>query len=250
MLTAAFSFCKTSRGPLLLLILVFTTWNGVGADPRLLLERARGITSATNTHPPGGLTNVLAVPTNAPAAGAVGTDADDKIRLGIGDRLSFRILEDQDEPKSLIVTDSGDIEVPYIGRVKGLGRTCRELQGEMKTRLENDYYHHATVLLALDQFNRSRGKVYIAGYVKLAGPQDVPTDEVFTLSKAIMRAGGFTDFSDKRRVRVTRAKAAIDAPETVLQVDVGAIIEEGRQERDIRLEAGDSVYVPSRLFKF
>src|SRR5262245_61517825 len=54
--------------------------------------------------------------TNRPNSVATNT-LDDKFRLGIGDRLSYRIVEDLEEAKPLVVTDSGDVEVPLIGRV-------------------------------------------------------------------------------------------------------------------------------------
>src|SRR5579862_2317788 len=38
---------------------------------------------------------------------------DNKHKLAIGDALSFRIVEDLEDPKPLVVTDSGDLEVQY-----------------------------------------------------------------------------------------------------------------------------------------
>jgi len=176
---------------------------------------------------------------------------DDKVRIGIGDRLSFRILEDQEESKPMFVTDSGDIDVPYIGRVIAKDKTCRELAVFIKSRLEEEYYYQASVVLSLEQFNRSRGKVYISGSVRLPGAVDIPSDETFTVSKAILRSGGFNEFADKKKVRVMR-KGETNAPTAAgaLFIDVGAIIEEGRTEHDMTLESGDLIFVQSRLFKF
>src|SRR6185503_20263429 len=38
---------------------------------------------------------------------------DEQQKLGPGDRVTYRVIEDEDEPRSLTVTDSGDLEVPY-----------------------------------------------------------------------------------------------------------------------------------------
>ena len=133
--------------------------------------------------------------------------AREKHSLAIGDRLSFRIEEDLEEPKPLVVADSGELEVPYLGRLPAEGKTCKQLAAEIKAALEKDYYYHATVVLAVDQKAKSRGKVYIVGPVKTPGPQEIPSDEVLTLSKAILRAGGFNDFADRRNVKVTRHSA-------------------------------------------
>lgn len=190
--------------------------------------------------------------TNATPPGATNrTDAlDNKYKLAVGDRLSFRIVEDQDESKPLFVTDSGDVEVPYIGRHPVVGKTCAQLAAELKTELEKEYYYHATVILAVDLMTRSRGKVYMVGPVRAAGPQDIPSDEVLTLSKAILRAGGFGEYADKTKVRVTRKPMVPGGPEKVFTVDVGAILERGKTESDLPLEAGDLIFIPERLIRF
>jgi protein involved in polysaccharide export with SLBB domain len=175
---------------------------------------------------------------------------DDKHKLAPGDRVSFRIAEDQEEPRSILVTESGEIEVPYLGLVAAADRTCREMARELKDRLERDYYYQATVTVALEQSAaKGRGKIYLMGYVRTPGSQEIPSDEVFTLSKAIMRAGGFGEFADKKHVRVNRRGLTGDSNQ-VLELNVAAVIEDGRAEKDVVLEAGDLIYVPGRLFKF
>jgi len=199
------------------------------------------------------LTNIVtaAAPSTTNRPNSVATNTlDDKFRLGIGDRLSYRIVEDLEEAKPLVVTDSGDVEIPLIGRVPALEKTCKQLAAEIKSKLEEDYYHTATVILAVDLFNRSRGKVYLVGYVRVPGPQDIPSDETFTVSKALMHAGGFADYADKKHVRITRNGGFGQPGGKTFDVDVGAVLEEGRAEKDIKLEVGDLIYVPSRLFKF
>lgn len=188
---------------------------------------------------------------NAIAPGsASGMVLDDERQLKVGDRLSIRIVEDQEDPKPVAVTDSGEVEVPYLGRRRVVGVTCRALAAQLKAELEKDYYYQATVVISVDQFSRAMGKVYVVGYVRGPGPQDIPNDEVYTLSKAIMHAGGFSEFADKRRVQLTRKNEGDESHNTVMEVNVGAVIEEGKAEKDVRLESGDIIYVPSRLFKF
>jgi protein involved in polysaccharide export with SLBB domain len=183
-------------------------------------------------------------PTNAMAA------LDDKHKLAIGDRLSFRIEEDQEEPKPLMVTDSGELEVPYLGRFPAEGKTCRQLAVELKQALEKKYYYQATVIIAVDMMAKSRGKIYIVGPVRVPGPQDIPSDENLTLSKAIMRAGGFTDFADRRNVKITRKTPAGRLEKKTLLVDVAQIFDKGKVELDVALEPGDLVLVPERLVRF
>ena len=171
---------------------------------------------------------------------------DDKKRLGPNDFVSFRVVEDRDnESQHLRVNDNGELEVPYVGLVPASGRTCRELAYSVKGLLEREYYYHATVILAVDRVSeKSRGKVYVYGNVKGQGPQEIPADETYTVSKAIIRAGGFGDFANKRKVRVTRKDGK------VFEIDLKRVIEQGHTDEDIVLQADDQVHVPPRTWNF
>jgi polysaccharide export outer membrane protein len=168
---------------------------------------------------------------------------DDKKKLGSNDFVSFRVVEDRDnDSQRLRVNDSGELEVPYIGLVPAQGKTCKELAFNIKSALEKEYYYHATVILAVDRVSeKSRGRIYVYGSVKNQGPQEVPTDENYTVSKAVIRAGGFGDFANKRKVKVTR-KDGKD-----FTVDLKRVIEEGHTEEDVALQPDDQIYVPQRL---
>ena len=168
---------------------------------------------------------------------------DDRKRLGSNDYVSFRVVEDRDNESQLLrVNDNGELEVPYIGLVPAQGRTCKDLAYTIKAALEKEYYYHATVILAVDRISeKSRGRVYVYGAVKGQGPQDIPPDETYTVSKAIIRAGGFGDFADKRKVKLTH-KNGQD-----VTVDLKRIIEQGHSDEDVVVQPDDQIYVPQRL---
>jgi protein involved in polysaccharide export with SLBB domain len=168
---------------------------------------------------------------------------DDKKRLGSNDYISFRVVEDRDEEsQTLRVNDNGELEVPYVGLVPAAGKTCKDLAYAIKSLLEKEYYFNATVILAVDRVSeKSRGKVYVYGSVKGQGPQEIPPDETYTVSKAIIRAGGFGDFADKRKVKLTR-KNGQD-----MTVDLKRVIEQGRTDEDVVVQPDDQIYVPQRL---
>ena len=189
--------------------------------------------------------------TNAAASGGSSIvtsieSLDDKHQLGVGDQVRFQIIEDRDEPKSLKVTDSGELAIPWLGTVPAADRTCKQLAKEIKKSLEKDLYKRATVIITVDLLNKVRGKVYIYGYVRVAGFQEIPTDEVFTLSKAIMRAG-LTDFADKKHVKLRKSAETGGQSKPI---DVGEIIEKGKLEKDVKLEPDDTIYVPGKLVNF
>ncbi len=168
---------------------------------------------------------------------------DDKKRLGSNDAVSFRVVEDRDnESQHLRINDTGELEVPYAGLIPAAGKTCRELAYSVKAALEREYYYHATVIIAVDRVSeKSRGRIYVYGSVKGQGPQDIPPDEAYTVSKAVIRAGGFGDFANKRKIKLTR-KNGKD-----MIVDLKRVIEEGHTEEDVVLQPDDQIYGPQRL---
>jgi polysaccharide export outer membrane protein len=175
---------------------------------------------------------------------------DDRHLLTVGDRLSFRILEDEDPVSILTVTDTGELEVPYVGRVLVTGKTCRLLAAELKAALEKDYYRHATVVIGIETMVKTAGTIYIVGPVKNCGPQNIPDGETLMLSQAILKAGGFTEFAAQNKVRVTRKSTTAGKPDEIFFVNVQDVLEKGENEADIPLEAGDLIYVPTKLLNF
>lgn len=178
---------------------------------------------------------------------------DNKRPLVMGDVINYRVTEDQDPPRSLQVNESGEIEVPLLGRLPAAGKTLQKLANEIKTLLEKDYYYQATVLLSMDMMARSAakrmGKIYVVGQIRSPGAQEIPEDETFTVSKAILRAGGFGDFADKRKVKLVRKKEGSKEPETTI-VDCTLVFDKGDTSNDPVVKAEDLIIVPQRLINF
>ncbi len=175
---------------------------------------------------------------------------DDKYKLTKGDKVSFRIVEDDEPSLQLTVNDSGELELPYIGLYAATGKTCKELARALQGELEKDYYYHATVIVAVQQWARTQGKVYIVGPVGVPGGQDIPSDETLTLSKAILRAGGFTEYADRKKVRVTRKPVNLGEKDQVFTVDVEEVLKRGDRAADLQLQDGDLIFIPERLVHF
>jgi protein involved in polysaccharide export with SLBB domain len=256
------------------------------------------LSSLAIAQPPGGVRPESPISQdNPPAPKVVGSSTaafttsmevlNDSVKLGAGDRVSFRVVEDRQNPTTLFVTDSGEMEVPLIGRVNATGKTCKQLAQEIKPLLEREYFVRATVIIGLDQVGgKSRGKVYVTGQVRQPGAYEIMPDEPLTLSKVILKAGSLADFANKKEVRITRMREAPlgprdvppgmqappprkqqkkpgffgklvgkkedfsnDSTETII-VDLVEILEKGHLERDPVLKPGDLIYVPERLINF
>jgi len=170
-------------------------------------------------------------------------------RLGPGDRITYRVIEDQDDPRSLTITDSGELDVPYLGLVPAAGKSSAQLAQEVKGLLEKQLYYQATVIIAVEVVNKTRvtGKVYVTGQVRNKGGFDIPAGESLTVSKAILNAGGFSDFSDKKNVRLIRKTA--DGTKT-FEINVVDIWEKGKLDKDLVIEPNDIIVVPARLVNY
>jgi len=71
----------------------------------------------------------------------------------------------------------------------------------------------------------------------------------WTVSKAILAAGGFTDVADKKNVRLVRGGAREEPAKTIL-VNIVDVWEKGRTDRDVSVEAEDLIYVTARAVNF
>lgn len=177
----------------------------------------------------------------------------DSHKLGPGDQLSFRVIEDEDPSRTLTVTSSGEMEVPYLGRMNALNKSCKAVAYEIKGALEKEYYFQASVIVGLDVIAPreliSRGRFYLMGQVRSQGPQEIPTGENFTVSKAVLRAGGFGEYANKRKVKLIRKTGL--AGETVTKVvDLVEVLEKGKTSGDLSVEPDDLIIVPEKWVNF
>jgi protein involved in polysaccharide export with SLBB domain len=75
-------------------------------------------------------------------------------------------------------------------------------------------------------------------------------NESLTAGKAILRAGGFADFANKKRVKVVRGAGADGTGKATFELNMIEILEKGRIEQDVILQPDDLIIVPSRLISF
>jgi polysaccharide export outer membrane protein len=83
--------------------------------------------------------------------------------------------------------------------------------------------------------------------VRNSGGYEIPAGENFTVGKAILSAGGFSDFSDKKNVRLVRKTA--DGEKTFV-VNVFDVWKKGDLQKDLVVQADDLIVVPARLVNY
>ena len=74
------------------------------------------------------------------------------------------------------------------------------------------------------------------GQVRTQGPIDILFNEDLTAGQAVLRAGGFGDFADKKKVKVVRNPRGSDTDKRVFLINMVDVLENGKTEKDIPLE--------------
>ena len=95
------------------------------------------------------------------------------------------------EPTAATIRPDGTIAMPLVGDLKAAGRTTRELQTEIKRKVQA-YVVGATVTVAVTQVNSY--SFAVAGQV--ARPGLFRAQSYVTVNEAIAMAGGPTRFAD------------------------------------------------------
>jgi polysaccharide export outer membrane protein len=155
-------------------------------------------------------------------------------RLRNGDQIQVRLDTGtlSPGPVEVVIDEDGEISLPLVGHVKAAGSTASELSERIQAAYVPRYYVHcnATVLATVRFF-------YVGGEIRAPGRYNWSED--ITLLKAINTAGGFTEYSNRRKVEVARdkGKQVFDA-------------EEIRQHpaKDVPLRPGDSINILRGMF--
>lgn len=134
----------------------------------------------------------------APPAPAAATTAD--YRLAAGDKLRIEVYKDTQLSQSLQVRPDGKITLPLVGDIAAAGRTSVELRDAIAGALE-EYIAKPVVTVIVTETTPQ--VVYVTGEVNKPGALPLATGQM-SIIQAIAMAGGFTDFANKKDVRVLR----------------------------------------------
>jgi len=172
-------------------------------------------------------------------------------KLNSGDLLTVVIEEDREPGIPKVVSATGEIEVsPLKGRVKVAGKTTAEAAAEIKRLLEKDYYFTASVKLSLDRRSSDAAKtgtITISGEVRAVGPVDVVSGVRLTVSQAVLKAGGFSPYANKKKVQVTRTESGVLKQ---FFVNVQEVLDRGAVDKDVLVQDGDRINVSRNFINF
>ncbi len=140
--------------------------------------------------------------------------------LGAGDTIRIDVYNEQDLSMEYLVSSSGQIEYPYLGKLKVLGKTAEQLQQTIARGLKDDYLIDPKVSVNIVQYRM----IYVNGEV--AKPGGYTFQPGLTVEKAIALAGGFTERASTKGIRITPSSGGSELSQLPLthKVSPGDII--------------------------
>lgn len=191
------------------------------------------------------------LPTGIPHA-----ETDDNYRLGAEDVLAISIMAGGEEQvkTDMVVGANGDVNVPFIGKVKALGLTLDELEKAIVAPLARDFFVDPQVHLQIKEYKSLQ--FFVSGAVKNPGMFELDyTPRVMDLIASaggvlpergniayILKGGRNTQMSEEELNQIAiEGGAAAKGP---LKIDLIKLLDEGDMTENQRLQSGDTVYIP------
>jgi polysaccharide biosynthesis/export protein len=181
-------------------------------------------------------------------------------RLGAGDVIRISILAGGQEQvaKETVVGDDGYVTVPFLGKLQAAGLTIGELEKQILPPLARDFFVDPQVHLQIKEYRSLQ--YFISGAV--TNPGVYALDFVPTLMDMIAKAGGVTVdrgnlayiLRGLKEPALIPSEASLTGEEftqsvagtenKTLIVDLQRLLDEGDMTENIRLQSGDTIYIP------
>jgi polysaccharide export outer membrane protein len=188
-----------------------------------------------------GIAATLPAPRIAPTAGGY--------RIQAGDLIDVFVLEDSTFNGTFTIRPSGDIIMPKVGRIGVQGLTLTEAEARIKRELQANQLRLATVIVDPG----TRGEATDAGGLTLRMSGEIAQTGRVTVRplghtpvsayQAIVEAGGFKPFANKRKAYILR-----HGPMGVMRIEVNFEAVETGEANDPTVFEGDCIVVPKKLF--
>lgn len=159
--------------------------------------------------------------------------ASDDYRVGPGDSLKLSIWGAFNAQVDLTVDRSGELLIPKVGAVKVWGLTLEQAKTTVRTAISR-YYRNFEMNISMGRLRTIQ--VYVVGEVE--APGSYPVSSLSTIINALAAAGGPSRNGSLRQIRVSRGTQTLDT------VDLYDMLLTGDRSKDLRLQNGDTIFVP------
>src|SRR5256885_13249665 len=184
---------------------------------------------ARRVNPPASPSSSPASPSSSVSSSetAVATD----YRMFPGDKLRIEVYKDQQLSQSLQIRPDGKITLPFVGDILAAGQTPTQLRDSLTTSLKEYITNPVVTVIVVESTPQS---VYLMGEVRSSGP--LPLKGPLSIMQAIAMAGGFSEFANKKDIKIQRQTGA---GIKTLTVNYKEALESNRAP--LLLQAGDVV---------
>lgn len=165
-----------------------------------------------------------------------------------GVSITIEVYGEPEFTRTVIVNVDGTFDYPLLGRVLAKGLTLEQLKSMITEKLRKYVRDPQLVVNATGGSNIygtapviAAGKVLIFGRIGIQGPLNYTGQE--KLSGMISLAGGFTDQSERREVRVLKPRKGHRRARIIIS-DFQQLFQYGDLAQDIPMEVDDIIYVP------
>jgi len=145
-------------------------------------------------------------------------------RLGVGDRVKIVVFGQSDLTNETEVDATGKIAMALIGDVQAAGRTAREVESEIRTRLDKDFLVNPKVSLLIVAYR----PITVLGQVK--NPGRYPYSAGMDIRQAVALAGGYDRRGSTSSATIFRNNQELEVPPETL------------------VQPGDTIEIPRRFF--
>ena len=131
---------------------------------------------------------------------SIATPGSADYKIGPQDVLDISVFKVPELTRSVQVADAGTINLPLVGEVTATGKTAREIEHDLATKLGAKYLQSPQVTVYIKEYNSQR--VTLDGAVKKPGVY--PIRGKTTLMQAVALAEGLNDIADSSCIVVFR----------------------------------------------
>ncbi len=159
-------------------------------------------------------------------------------RIGARDIVEVHCLELPELNLDRRVSDSGTIDLPYIGEIQVAGSTATEIRDRIATALTK-YVNQPNVMFAVKEFNNKPVSVFGA----VLRPGSLSMSGRWTLMQAITAAGGLNDKAGRKILVLRRADNGLS---DTLEIDTEDLFTNATELWNIPILPSDVINIPPR----
>ena len=154
--------------------------------------------------------------------------------LGPGDELRIQFYGKVNDYYEQTISRDGSISFPKIGPLSVAGLTFADAKGLIDRKVAEEYIG-VNVSLSMGALRSIR--VFVLGEAHKPGTYTVPA--LSTITNVLFLSGGISDIASMRNVQLKRGgkvRAVLDLYDLLLS---------GDRSKDLRLQAGDTIFIPT-----